>query len=134
MNLTAATPQSPQLLWAFPQPCAWTLQLSIKNFNREKAFQPHVDREGTPLRYQSEGLTPVNISLHLLSQIIPRKGCLGMFPRRYFSLSYTKSSQLLVAFWSQELQPHTINQAGRDPKRFQAETPDCSTVRSHLWV
>lgn len=50
----------------------------------------------------------------------------GMFPRRYFSLPYTRNSQLLVTFWSQELQPHTVSQTSRAP----AETPDWS---SHLW-
>lgn len=53
-----------------------------------------------------------------------------MFPRRYFSLPYTRNSQLLVTFWSQELQPHAISQAGKDLKRSSAETPDWS---SHLW-
>lgn len=57
-----------------------------------------------------------------------RKGCLGTFPRRNFTLAYTRDSQLLDAFWSQESQPHTVSQAGRGLKRFQAEPPGWSTA------
>lgn len=57
-----------------------------------------------------------------------QEGCLGMFPRRYFSVPCTRNSQPLVAFWFPELQPHAVSQAGRGLEGLQAQTPACSTV------